>query len=88
MTCTSCHCGGYKYKSSKKISQKGKGKGKTGGKKRGKNNKTKKTKRNLKKTKKYLKKGGTTSYTINGSITPSNLALANPVPITKYSKCP
>lgn len=86
MTCTSCHCGGYKYKSSKKSSKKFTQKGK--GKKRGKNNKSKKNKRNLKKTKKYLKKGGNNnSYTLK-SITPSNLALANPMPITKYSKCP
>lgn len=84
MTCT--HCGGYKYKSSKKISQKGKGK--TGGKKKSKNNITKKNRRNLKKSKKYLKKGGyNNSYTLK-SINPSNLALANPMPITKYSKCP
>ena len=80
MTSTTCY-GGYRY--GKKNSQNGKGK--TGGKKKTKNNKTKKTKRNLKKTKKFLKKGG--SYTLK-SITPSNLALANPMPITKYSKCP
>ena len=84
MNCT--QCGGYKYKSSKKISQKGKGK--TGGKKKGKKNKNKKNTRNLKKSKKYLKKGGNNnSYTLK-SVTPSELALANPMPITKYSKCP
>ena len=58
------------------------------------------TKKHMKKHKSRKHKGGSslgstsvnggllsTSYTL-GNVTPQNLALANPIPINTYSKCP